>query len=76
MTKSNVIQLDEHRRGNDSWEEVFTTDGPNSTLQVYVNKKTGEIDIVQMNDDNEAIRTSLDPVAREELARVLTNKKA
>lgn len=72
---SNVIQLNEYRFGGDSWEEVFATDGPNSTLQVYVNKSTGEVDIVQMNDDNEAIRISLDPVARAELARVLTKKE-
>jgi hypothetical protein len=52
---SNVIQLSEYQR--EPWEEVFSFDGPNSTLQVYANQKTGEIEVVQMNDDNEAIRT-------------------
>ena len=54
-----VIQLRDYL--NDGWKEVFATDGPNSSLQVYVNKRTGEAEIVQMNDDNECIRTPLNP---------------
>lgn len=59
MSKSNVIQLADYRFGGDDWKEVYSTDGQNSTLQVFVNKKTGEAEVVQMNDDNEAIRTYL-----------------
>jgi hypothetical protein len=51
-----VIHLDERRK---DWVEIFSTDGPSSMLQVYVNKRTGEAEVVQMNDDNEAIRTPL-----------------
>jgi hypothetical protein len=54
---SNVIRLSDYK--DDGWEEVYTTDGPNSTLQVYVNRKTGETEVVQQNDDNETIRTPL-----------------
>jgi len=52
-----VINLRDYK---DDWKEVFTTDGPNTTLQVYVNTRTGEAEIVQMNDEGEAIRTTLD----------------
>lgn len=49
-----VIQLDKYR---DDWHEAFTADGHSSTLRVYVNKHTGELEVVQMNDEGEAIRT-------------------
>ena len=43
----------------DEWREVFATDGTNSTLQVFANTKTGEAEIVQMDDEGDAIRTTL-----------------
>lgn len=46
-------------RDREDWREVFSTDSPNSTLQIYVNNRTGEAEIVQQNDDNETIRTPL-----------------
>jgi len=52
-----VINLRDYQ---DEWKEVFRTDGPNSTLQVYVNKRTGAAEVVQQNDDGETIRTPLD----------------
>jgi hypothetical protein len=52
-----VINLRDYQ---DEWKEVFATDGPNSTLQVYVNKRTGAAEVVQQNDDGETIRTPLD----------------
>jgi hypothetical protein len=55
-----VINLRDYR---DEWKEIFATDGQASTLQVYVNFQTGEAEVVQMNDDGEAIRTTL--VARD-----------
>lgn len=41
------------------WKLAFASDAEHSTLQVYVNDRTGEIEIVQMNDEGEAIRTCL-----------------
>lgn len=55
-----VIRLTDYLDGE--WKEVLALDGDNSTLQVYVNKKTGQAEVVQMNDDNEAIRTVLNPI--------------
>jgi len=52
---SNVIRLSDYR--DDGWVEVFTADGPNSTLQVYASAKLGQVEVVQQNDDNETIRT-------------------
>ena len=51
-----IIKLDNYRF---PWKEVLTLDSESSTLQVYVNQQTGEAEVVQMNDDNEAIRTVL-----------------
>lgn len=39
------------------WHEVATIDNDTSTLQVYVNKASGELEFVQQNDEGEAIRT-------------------
>lgn len=52
-----VINLRDYR---EEWKEVFATEGPNSVLQVFVNKRTGEAEVYQMNDDGEAIRTPMD----------------
>lgn len=52
-----VIDIRAYR---DEWQEVFTTDGPNSTLQVYVNKRTGEAEVVQQDKDGDTIRTPMD----------------
>ena len=54
-----VIDIDAYRY---PWHEVFTADGPASTLQVYVNVRTGEVEVVQMNDDGEVIRTPIDSI--------------
>ena len=50
---NNVINMSDYRF--EEWHEVMTYENVNSTLQIYINDKTGELDIVQMNDDNEAI---------------------
>jgi hypothetical protein len=41
------------------WKEVLTIDNECSMLQVYLNERTGEVEIVQMNDNCEVIRTQL-----------------
>lgn len=51
-----LIHLDERR---DSWKEVLTLDSRSSSLQVYVNQQTGETELVQSNDDGEALRAVL-----------------
>jgi len=74
----NLIKLDDYKY---PWKEAFALDGPNSTLQVYVNERTGEAEIVQMNDDGEAIRTPLSTEDFYQLSevttrfRVIANKK-
>ena len=54
-----VIRLADHMY---PWKELFKVDSESSTLQVYVNTGTGELEVVQMNDDGEAIRTCLSTV--------------
>ncbi len=41
------------------WKQVYAIDSANSTLQIYMNEGTGELEVVQMNDEGEAIRTCL-----------------
>jgi hypothetical protein len=67
-----VIQLDEFKF---PWKEVFTLDGMASTLQIYANERTGEIEVVQMNDDNEVIRTPISAGDTYQLVDVLTRVK-
>lgn len=57
------------------WKEVLTLDAEETTLQVYVNKQTGQAEIFQMNDDGEAIRTQLDATDAALLGAVLSMKK-
>lgn len=52
-----VIWLSDRR---EAWYELFKVDRPGSTLQVYANRATGELEIIQMNDDGEMIRTCMD----------------
>lgn len=51
-----VIRLEDYKY---PWHEVLSVDGPSSTLHVYVDDRTGDVEIVQMNDDGESIRTVL-----------------
>lgn len=53
---SNVVRLFDT---GEEWKQVFSHDGEYSTLQVYVNNISGELEVVQMNDEGEAIRTCL-----------------
>lgn len=53
------------------WHEVLTVDGQASTLQVFRNDMTGEIEIAQMNDEGEAVRTTLSRLDVDSLKRVL-----
>jgi hypothetical protein len=65
----NVVKISDYQH---PWKEVFTADCTSSTLQIYVNERTGECEIVQMNDEGEAIRTQLTNADRSLLAEVLT----
>lgn len=67
-----VINL---RDRQNPWKEVLTLDAEESTLQVYVNKQTGEAEIFQINDDGEAIRTQLDATDAALLGAALSIKK-
>lgn len=68
-----VIQLDAFRY---PWRELVTLDGSASTLQVYVNTQTGEVEIVQMNDEGELMRTVIASDDAALLAAALFLKKA
>ena len=63
-----VIRLDDFRF---PWKEVMTVDSDSTTLQVYVNERTGEAEVVQMNDEGEVIRTPLAPVDAQLLSAAL-----
>ena len=63
-----LIRLDDYKY---PWKEVFSLDGAASTLQVYVNEQTGEAEVVQMNDDGEAIRTEVPAADVDTLVMVL-----
>ena len=64
-----LIKLEDYKF---PWREVFASDGPASTLQIYVNDHTGEAEIVQMNDDDMSIRTCVDAEDAAQIAVVLT----
>ena len=64
---SNVIPF----RKPNPWREAFSSDGGSSTLQVYVNDTTGQCEVVQTNDEGEAIRTMVDTYDTFNLSLVL-----
>ena len=51
-----LIRLSDHLA---NWKQVFAHDGESATVQLYVNDLTGEVEIVQMNDEGESWRTCL-----------------
>ena len=55
---NNVVNLSDYT-WNEPWRETYSHDGENGTLQTYVNSKTGELEIVQMNDEGECYRSCL-----------------
>lgn len=67
-----VLRMEDFRY---PWKEVLTIDCDCSTLQVYVNERTGETEIVQLNDDGEAIRTTMNASDACLLASVLSRRK-
>ena len=54
-----VIRLDDYRY---PWKEVFSFDADSSTLQVYVNERSGAAEVVQSNDAGEVIRTPMSAI--------------
>jgi len=65
MTMGKLIRLADHIY---PWKQLYVHDGEHSTLQVYVNESSGELEIVQLNDDNKAIRTCM---SREDAAHLI-----
>lgn len=41
------------------WHEVYTIDDAHSALQIYVNEQSGDVEIVQADDDGKIVRTTL-----------------
>lgn len=67
-----VIKFDLYRT---QWKEVISTDDCNggpSTLQAYVDERTGQVEIVQMNDEYEAIRTTLSAADVRQLTEIFS----
>lgn len=56
--RDNVIEL-KHYKWADHWRDAYSIESENGTLQVHVNSKSFELEIVQMNDDGECYRTCL-----------------
>lgn len=67
-----LIRLDDYRY---PWREALTIKSAQTTLQVYVNDETGEVELAQMNDEGEAIRTALDPIEASLLLATLQTLK-
>jgi hypothetical protein len=73
MAQGEVIRMADFQN---PWKQVWAFDSEASSLQVYVNERTGEAEIVQMNDDNECIRTPLNSIDKQLLACALSATKA
>jgi hypothetical protein len=68
-----LINLADHRY---PWKEIYSMDSDASTVQVHANRSTGEIDIVQMNDDDKVIRSTLSRTDVTNLVRALVGTLA
>lgn len=66
---SNVINLNEHQAP--TWLSIYDIEGDYSSMQVHSNTKTNELEIVQMNNVDESIRTVLSKSDATELLRAL-----
>lgn len=69
---SNVINMHDYV---DPWKELASFDNGDTTLQVFQNAVSGELELVQVNGEGEAIRTELSPVDAKLLAAVLSNRQ-
>lgn len=67
-----VIRLPVREKG---WIEALSVDSHVSTMQLYVRKETGEAEIVQHNDEGEAIRTTLSQQDVDDMLVALTALK-
>jgi len=67
---NNVVQMKNYQWA-DHWQETYSHDGENGTLQAHVNSKTGELEIVQMNDDGECYRSCLSAQEAKDLLQSL-----
>lgn len=73
MMPGNVVYLADRR--DSGWRSVFAVDGESSTMYVYVNDISGEVEVVQMNDEGEAIRTTLDATDSAMFKAALASRK-
>lgn len=51
-----LIRLADH---TETWKRVFELHGASASLQVFVDRSTGDVDIVQVNDEGESITSHL-----------------
>jgi hypothetical protein len=58
------------------WREVLSVNSDNSTLVVYVDEKSGNAEIVQINDEGDAILTALSAIDRDLLSAALSLKNS
>lgn len=65
-----VLKMSDYK---DKWKMVFSSEDEITTLKIYRHVDTGEIDIVQLND-NKSIMTSLDETCARILCDVLNNR--
>ncbi len=65
-----LIRLDDHRH---SWKEVFRHVGEHSSLHVYVDPISGEIEVFQLNSENEGVRTCLPATESTGLSEALSS---
>lgn len=68
---SNVVKMSDY---TDKWKTVFSSEDETSSLYVYEHEDTGELEIVQMNDADETIRTCLDETCTRLFREVLNNR--
>jgi len=59
----------------DTWKLLFEHSGEFSTLQIYVDERSGEMELVQMNDEGEAIRTCLSSLDSSDLIHSLCQRQ-
>lgn len=68
-----VINL-EDRRFSSSWREVFTVQDDYNELHVYVDDRTGEVEVFQVNVDCKANRTVLSASQAKALVEALRSR--
>lgn len=69
---NNVVQMSDYV---DKWKVVFSSEDEITTLKIYRHVDTGEIDIIQMNNnDGKCVMTNLDETCARILCDVLNSR--